>query len=354
MSERTPRDACTRRTLLRAGAGATALAATGASGTALAQDEPYGGYLSDANGYGGTTAEYTDTDSVTVSVGAGSNGLGFGLPAIKVPTGTTVTWEWTGQGGTHNVVHDAEAGDQDEQLFRSGGPQQGSDITFEYTFDSEGVYKYYCSPHKQLGMRGVVVVGDNVQGDVAGADEVEYATGDGDSGGSDGGSGDFDFGGYLDNANLYEGSVEDMRGEDEVTVSVGADNGYAFDPPAVRVDPGTTVIWEWTGQGGGHNVVAESGAFDSGEPVGSGTFEHTFEEEVTETYFCRPHKGAGMKGAVVVGAGGEAAGSGSGEETAANETALQTLLAMVVLGLLSPVIFLLFVRRRMSGPPRPQ
>jgi hypothetical protein len=66
-------------------------------------------------------------------------------------------------------------------------------------------------------------------------------------------------------------------------------------------------VWEWTGQGGAHNVVAENGAFDSGEPVGEEgtTFEYTFAdagEGDVFRYACSPHRGVGMKGAVAVGA----------------------------------------------------
>jgi len=66
----------------------------------------------------------------------------------------------------------------------------------------------------------------------------------------------------------YEGEAVDATGEDSPTVDVGAgDAGLAFDPPALRVSTGTTVTWVRTGQGGGHNVVAEDGAFDSGGAV---------------------------------------------------------------------------------------
>ncbi len=295
-----------RRGFMRAAAGTTALAASGASGTALAQEDIYGGYLSDANGFDGTTAEYTDTDSVSVAVGAGSNGLGFNLPAIKVPVGTTVTWEWTGEGGAHNVVHNPDVGEHDGEVFRSGDTEEGSDITFEYTFEAEGVFAYYCNPHQGAGMKGVVVVGDNAQGDIAAASEVEYAGGGGgDSedggGGGGGGGGQPDFGGYLDGANNFS-SVSDQTGNDNVTVKVGAgSSGLAFGPAAVHVDNGATVTWEWTGQGGAHNVVSEDGAFESGSPVEQGTFEYTFEEDGIYNYYCSPHKGQGMKGSIVVG-----------------------------------------------------
>jgi halocyanin-like protein len=346
MSKRTPEQTFSRRGLLKTGVGATAAVAA-TSGTALAQDAPYGGYLDGVNNYNGKTADFTGQDSVTVKVGAG-NGLLFGPAAINVDTGTTVTWEWTGQGGSHNVV--AEDGTFDSGSTMSSG-------TYDYTFEEAGVYQYYCNPHKGAGMRGVVAVGDTVEGDLVDPSELDSGSDSGDDGGSDGGSATYDFGGYLDGANLYEGpdSVEDLRGESSVTVEVGAGSGFAFSPPAIHIDPGTAVTWEWTGQGGGHNVIANDGTFDSGQTQTSGTFEYTFEEDGTHTYYCNPHEGAGMKGAVVVGSGGSGGGGAANNqpETAANDLALGTLAAMLILGLLSPIVFLLFVRRKMGGPPRP-
>ncbi len=116
------------------------------------------------------------------------------------------------------------------------------------------------------------------------------------------------FGSYLDDANLYgEESIVDARDQDAVTVSVGAGDGLAFDPPAVWISPGTTVTWEWTGEGGTHNVVANNGpaSLDSGDPVdsSSATYEYEFTEEDAgiTTYKCEPHEGQGMKGGVAVG-----------------------------------------------------
>lgn len=97
----------------------------------------------------------------------------------------------------------------------------------------------------------------------------------------------------------------DLRGQDRVTVMVGAngnDAQWAFEPAAVAVTPGTTVVWEWTGKGGGHDVVSEQGTFKSGEPTddASTTFEYTFEEPGVYKYVCTPHEAMGMKGAVFV------------------------------------------------------
>ena len=118
---------------------------------------------------------------------------------------------------------------------------------------------------------------------------------------------------YLSNANLYEGAVLDMVDEDAIEVSVGAGNGLAFDPPAVRVSPGTEVTWTWTGEGGAHNVVSDpeggghggnggEGRLNSGDPETGGeiTYSETLEEPATHLYHCHPHAEAGIKEAVVV------------------------------------------------------
>ena len=110
-----------------------------------------------------------------------------------------------------------------------------------------------------------------------------------------------DYGGFLDDANLYEGQTVDWTGESDVTVIVGADDGFAFEPAAIAVDPGTTVTWEWTGQGGDHDVVHEDGEFESDRTAEAGhTFSHTFEDSGVYNYVCEPHVGQGMLGSVYV------------------------------------------------------
>ena len=112
------------------------------------------------------------------------------------------------------------------------------------------------------------------------------------------------------------------------TVAVGAGSGLSFDPADLTVAPGTSVTWEWTGEGGAHNVVADDGAFKSGEPEeGSGiTFEHTFEETGEFPYHCEPHQSAGMVGSVVVQEGG--ASSGSSEPVVPNSAKTLGIAAM--------------------------
>jgi halocyanin-like protein len=118
------------------------------------------------------------------------------------------------------------------------------------------------------------------------------------------GGGDTDtptpYGGYLRGANNFE-SVVDQTDVETVTIEVGANSGLSFAPAAVKVSAGTTVRWEWTGRGGQHNVVAESGAFKSKYYLKEGSsFSHTFESPDVYKYHCTPHQTQGMLGVVEV------------------------------------------------------
>lgn len=173
------KDAYTRRGLLEAGAGAAAAGAavSAGAGAANAQEDVYGGFLADANLFRGSTADRTGADEVTIQVGRGDQGLAFGPPAFVVDPGTTVTWEWTGNGGNHNVVEQ----ESDEPVFDSRNEHEGGDIgeagfTYEMTFaeDLTGWHPYVCTPHQALGMKGVVVVGvDNVEGELGESEPIE-------------------------------------------------------------------------------------------------------------------------------------------------------------------------------------
>ncbi len=108
------------------------------------------------------------------------------------------------------------------------------------------------------------------------------------------------YGNWFAGANNFDGTI-DRTGEETVTVAVGSGEGLAYDPAAVRVTTGTTVVWEWTGLGGSHNVREEAGEFESEYHISEGeTFEHTFDESGVYRYVCDPHRTQGMVGAVEV------------------------------------------------------
>jgi halocyanin-like protein len=129
--------------------------------------------------------------------------------------------------------------------------------------------------------------------------------GDGESGGGGGVAPPPANGPGVSDTGNFEGTTADRRGQSAATVMVGTEgNGgsNAFTPPAIHVDAGTTVLFEWTGDGF-HNVVEETEGWRSGDPVGEAgvNYEHTFEEAGIAKYYCDPHLQTGMKGAVVVG-----------------------------------------------------
>ncbi|WP_396613050.1 halocyanin domain-containing protein [Haloferax sp. S1W] len=125
---------------------------TTATATPAQETASFDGWFERTDNYDGVH-DKTGQDSVTVLVGAEGNGGGFafGPAAVKVSPGTTVVWEWTGEGGTHNVL-ERENGLFESELTGEEG------FTFEYTFEEAGEYKYVCVPHETLGMVGVVVV----------------------------------------------------------------------------------------------------------------------------------------------------------------------------------------------------
>ncbi|SFL05915.1 halocyanin domain-containing protein [Halogranum rubrum] len=278
-----------RRSFLRAGAAAGLAVAAGPTvGTVAAQEtgtQTFDGWLDTVDNYDGVV-DARGKASVLVEVGTNANGgaFGFGPAAVQVDPGTTVRWVWTGEGGVHNVA--AADGSFASELLSEKGE------TFEYVADTEGVVKYACEPHAAMGMKGVVVVGEvpGVEAStVAGSTENDPAA---------------VYDDWFDTVDNFAGTV-DRRGEDVVTVEVGATgNGgaFGFEPAAVQVDPGTTVRWEWTGQGGYHNVVASDGSFASDMSGDAGyAFEYVATERGVVKYACEPHAAMGMKGALLVG-----------------------------------------------------
>jgi halocyanin-like protein len=152
--------------------------------------------------------------------------------------------------------------------------------------------------------------GATAAGAAAAGPAAAQENGSGDGGG--GQQGPIDYGDWFGDVPYWDGdgSTVDATGQEEVSVTVGGNpnGGYSFIPAAIHVDPGTTVLWEWSGEGGAHNVISQdvpdgAESFDSGNAVSTEgtTFEHTFETDGIHTYYCNPHLGQGMKGAIAVG-----------------------------------------------------
>ena len=88
-----------------------------------------------------------------------------------------------------------------------------------------------------------------------------------------------------------------------VSVKMGSDSGMLqFDPPTVTIKAGDSVEWV-NNKMAPHNVVFDGNedlsheglTFSPGE-----SFTKTFSDPGTYSYYCAPHRGAGMVGKVVV------------------------------------------------------
>jgi arsenite oxidase small subunit len=131
------------------------------SPTEAATDSTFDGWFSgDARGgavdnYDGTVVDKTDRGEVTVTVGADGNDGAFAFTpaAVRVSTGTAVTFDWASD--THNVLVESQPEGADWQGHEA---IENDGFSFSHTFDVEGVYKYYCEPHLTMGMKGAVVV----------------------------------------------------------------------------------------------------------------------------------------------------------------------------------------------------
>lgn len=170
-----------RREFLWAATGTTAAATAVGASPARAQERPdFGGWL---DGVDGGFEDARGESDVTVEVGADGNdgAFAFSPAGLWIDPGTTVTWEWTGAGGQHNV-HAQEGADFESELSDEEGH------TFEHTFEDEGIVTYQCDPHASLGMKGAVGVGE----------EVPTTGGDGGHGGDGGASGGEGEGGEVD------------------------------------------------------------------------------------------------------------------------------------------------------------
>lgn len=97
------------------------------------------------------------------------------------------------------------------------------------------------------------------------------------------------------------------------TVKMGSDGGLlVFEPATVTISKGDTVTWE-NNKMAPHNVVFDASTIPGGKATADKlsnekltfspgeSYSSTFDVEPGEyTYYCAPHRGAGMVGKVIV------------------------------------------------------
>ena len=84
----------------------------------------------------------------------GKRSMVFSTEIVKINSGDTVFWKATDKG--HNVEFIKGAVPEGVEKFKSSF---NKDV--EYKFTIPGIYAYWCTPHKGMGMIGFVVVGND-------------------------------------------------------------------------------------------------------------------------------------------------------------------------------------------------
>ncbi len=84
----------------------------------------------------------------------GKEHMVYSKKVVNIEVGDTVFWKSTTPG--HNVEFIKGGVPEGVEKFRSAVSKDA-----QYTFEIPGIYAYWCTPHKGMGMIGFVVVGNN-------------------------------------------------------------------------------------------------------------------------------------------------------------------------------------------------
>ena len=108
-----------------------------------------------------TSAIAADMTIEMLNKDAAGNKMVFSEEIARVNIGDTITWLPTTKG--HNV--EMIASPNDMKLKSKNGKE------VKVSFEEAGIYYYWCTPHKGMGMIGLVVVG----GDTSNKDQIAKA-----------------------------------------------------------------------------------------------------------------------------------------------------------------------------------
>ena len=109
---------------------------------------------------------FADDTTIEMLDKLGSEYMVFSEKVSYINSGDTIYWKATDKG--HNVEFIKGAVPEGVQSFRS---KMGKDT--EYKFTIPGIYAYWCTPHKSMGMVGFVVVGNDLS-NIASIKDVKY------------------------------------------------------------------------------------------------------------------------------------------------------------------------------------
>ena len=101
-----------------------------------------------------STIAFAANETIEMLNKQGNELMVYSKKVVKINVGDTVLWKATDKG--HNVEFIKGGVPEGVEKFKT---KYNKDV--EYTFTIPGIYAYWCTPHKNMGMIGFVVVGDD-------------------------------------------------------------------------------------------------------------------------------------------------------------------------------------------------
>ena len=95
---------------------------------------------------------FSETLEIEMLNKSGNEMMVYSQKVSKINVGDTIIWKSTTKG--HNVEFIKNGTPDGVEKFKSK-----MNVDVEYTFTVPGIYAYQCTPHKAMGMIGIVVVG---------------------------------------------------------------------------------------------------------------------------------------------------------------------------------------------------
>ena len=113
-----------------------------------------------------STNVFAASETIEMLNKQGKESMVYSKKIVKINVGDTVFWKATDKG--HNVEFIKGGVPEGVEKFKT---KYNKDV--EYTFTIPGIYAYWCTPHKSMGMIGFVVVGDD-KSNLENIKEIKY------------------------------------------------------------------------------------------------------------------------------------------------------------------------------------
>ena len=101
-----------------------------------------------------TSSSFAADETIEMLNKLGKESMVYSKKVVRIDVGDTVFWKSTNPG--HNVEFIKGGVPEGVEKFRSK-LSKGT----EYKFEIPGIYAYWCTPHKGMGMIGFIIVGND-------------------------------------------------------------------------------------------------------------------------------------------------------------------------------------------------